>query len=351
MKVYIFGAGASQASQDRTTFEYSHPQKSPLTNELFNPQYKEYIEHGISLDQEECLNEVLHAGSVENWLTGRWSQIDAYPLEEIRHAERTWFGNLTFYMWNMLNNVSSTYPQAPVYSELLLKLKQAQKPFSLISFNYDTLLDRAYQDIFGSTLSRKEKYLDAKFYKPHGSVNWFLKQRPTDIPFGQDRHFDDLSSRMRESAENLYNGASMKMAELEIHDPKSIILKDIESIFSFYRNQGYVYPLMFMPLTQKNYAFVEEFESIMISSAKAQLEKATDIYLIGYSAGDELIHLLLKSVKPHTKLHVVGRSQKSVDDIKLKTIEKNPNLIDGQKNYTSGFPAFVRAYFPFISEG
>lgn len=249
-------------------------------------------------------------------------------------------------MWNLLNSVSKTYPNAQGYSHLLKKLYDEN--FGIVSFNYDTLLDRSYTDVFGNTLSDKSKYFKANFVKLHGSVNWFLRKRPgyVDKNLGSDKHRHDYAYRSNVIAENIYNGPPMSLSQLEIIYPKLKVLDNIESLMNYFSKEGYFYPLLFMPLTGKDYSTVVDFKDQIIIKAIEMLKQATDVYLIGYRATDELIHDLLKNVRPGTKLHVVGRNMESVQDVLERTLKNTPFLVAG-KLYYEGFEDFAIKYqFP-----
>ena len=165
MKIFVFGAGASQAAQNQTTYTEGHSERAPLADDLFNERYQDAYIEGLTFDIQECRDNTKEGG-LENWLTQRWNNIESLNTERARHSERSWFGNINLYIWNLLNKVSQTYPSAQGYTPLLQKLYDTD--FGIISFNYDTLLDQSYQDVFRSTLSHQDKYLDANFVKLHG---------------------------------------------------------------------------------------------------------------------------------------------------------------------------------------
>jgi hypothetical protein len=76
MKVFIFGAGASQASQQSPLgFNVPSP-KAPLVDQLFDPQYGDCASNILPDDEfQEVRLGVQSGGSLEKWLTQRWEQI------------------------------------------------------------------------------------------------------------------------------------------------------------------------------------------------------------------------------------------------------------------------------------
>src|SRR5260370_35432486 len=183
MKIFIFGAGAYKGSQgqvDNPSFV------SPLTDELFDEEYRGYATYGqyeilSKSELSKCANESKKMGSVEQWLTQRWNNISNFSQPRNQKVEKIFFGRVTFYIWQLLQAVSSqTYNSSNAYALLMEKLRISDQPFGLISFNYDTLLDRAVIDVFDETLTSFDDYNNFPFVKPHGSVNWILGKRASD---------------------------------------------------------------------------------------------------------------------------------------------------------------------------
>lgn len=342
MKIFVFGAGASQAAQNQQTYTENHPDRSPLVNELFDVKYQTQIVDGMNFDINEC-REAAARGSLEQWLTERWNAIGQIKTDQKRKAEKSWFGNINLYVWNVLNRVSQTYPAAQGYTPLLKKLYDNDEEYGLISFNYDTLLDQSYEDVYRNSLSSIENYLSANIIKLHGSVNWFLGARTNDRSFPHSRHQGDMSVRIRAIAENMYNGDPIGLDKVEILDPKHSSLGSIATIMNYYINQGYFYPLLFMPLTGKAYETVYDFNDVIIAKAEELFRSADEVFLVGYSATDNLIHGLLKQVKKGTTLHVIGRNPERVRAIANSTLSMNTNLVEGNVNGI-GFVDFVNNY-------
>ena len=177
MKIFIFGAGASLASQG------PNPQSriAPLVDQLFDPRYGDCATDILSdEDFQEARSAAEKAGSLEKWLTQRWERIQSLREDITKTAEKAFFGSICFYIWNLLQKVSTTYSARNGYNLFTRKLKDRDEPFGLISFNYDTLLDRAVTHQFGVPLISLDSYLKVHLIKPHGSVNWLLMKRNND---------------------------------------------------------------------------------------------------------------------------------------------------------------------------
>jgi len=340
MKIFVFGAGASRGAQDQKIFKEGHEQRAPLINELFRPYYLKGLVSGLSLDLPECQEAAKKAGSLEKWLTSKWDSISQIGVEKLRRAEKSWFGNINLYIWNVLNYVSQSYPNAQGYGQFLTKLREKAEDFGLVSFNYDTLMDQAYQDVFQKSLSEGKAYLSEDIVKLHGSINWFLKSREGDDSLPHARHRGDTSVRVRLIAENFYNGGPLEMNKLEVIDPKHSSLKNLDVVMSYF-SSGNFYPLLFMPLVGKMYDTVSGFSNLVLAKAEEMFRKASDIYLIGYSASDSIIHDLVRLAPPKTKLHVVGMG--SAKKIASHVISQNRNLEEGLIS-DRGFQDFINNY-------
>lgn len=133
----------------------------------------------------------------------------------------------------------------------------------------------------------------------------------------------------------------MNMDTLEILDPKHSALSDIVHIMEYFNNAGYFYPLLFMPLTGKDYSIVSDFKDVMVAKVEEMVRQASDIYLIGYRANDDLVHELLDKAPAKTKLHTVGLT--SAHEIASRVLDRHKQLEIGEvKN--KGFSNFVTEY-------
>lgn len=340
MKIFVFGAGASLAAQNPSSYGKGHNQRAPLVDELFNEEYEASMVEGIEFDLPSIRKEVEKIGSVEKWLTVKWEGISSLKTERKKQTERSLFGRLTIYLWNVLNSVSQTYPDAQGYSKLLVKLHKDDEDFSLVSFNYDTLLDRSYQDVFNDSLVRLDDYLSSGLIKLHGSTNWFLGKREEDPKFGHREHGGDRVVRLGHITKRMLNGPPMSMGSLQVLDPGFSGLRNLSSVMDYFSGDNF-YPLMFLPLSGKLYEVVADFSGKITAKAEELFQKATDVFLIGYSANDELIHSLLEKVPNQTLLHIVGKAL--AKDISTRVRSMHFNLKEG-KVFSDGLMSFIDEY-------
>lgn len=335
MKVFIFGAGASRASQTKHVKPY---QVSPLTNELVSPEYFRYANE-IKMPLFELSSYIPNDPkiSLEKLLTERWEQVNKYNTVARRDAAKASFGKFTFYLWRVLQAVSSTYDDDNLYRVFLSKLLSHDTEIAIINFNYDILLDIALQRVFGYEFHNLVDYKKARYVKPHGSINWFLGYKEGIGPKFENETNMDTAVRLNRAALRMYNKPPLDFTTLDIVDPSHRDLEEVDHIIRRFNNQ-YFYPLMFIPLTIKMYSLIDNFEKEIIDTGKNLLSQASEITFVGYRAADEIIKDLFVNVKPNTTLNVV--SLESAPDIMNGVLKWKPDLNKGFVIY-EGFGKYV----------
>lgn len=184
MLLLIFGAGASYDSVPREALPAAPPTeyRPPLANQLLENRHS----FGEVLDLfPQCLPLV-------NPLR-RKAQSTGFALEKelevlLREGEayaprKRQFAAFRFYLQQVLCACGDRWGESSHWStnylELLSRIDQwrsrKSERVAVVTFNYDTLLERAARDALGYELSSIEAYVasdDWKFFKVHGSVNW-----------------------------------------------------------------------------------------------------------------------------------------------------------------------------------
>ena len=345
MRTFIFGAGASLDSQKgHVVHDNAIP---PLTNDLFNPRYGDFAKMvGISEpDMNRYRNEITKHTSLEDWLTSEWEKTKTLTLDSSKQAQFGALGQITFYIWLVLCNVSkwmykNEYQSrdSNAYEELLTRIKVSDSPFGLVNFNYDLLLDYALKDVFKITLHGIDDYLQHSYVKPHGSVNWLLTKRETDSVIDRTHeHNMDTRVRLDTASSLIYKDEQIPMSGLLVKEPDHRDLYTIDDLLRSFESQ-YFYPLIFLPLTLKSYSSISGFEDKIIAKGKSLVEEASEIYLIGYKANDSIIQEMMGGLTRKTRINVVGLS--SVGAIMEKVLTFNSNLVKGEL-YDQGFHHFA----------
>jgi hypothetical protein len=180
MLMVIFGAGASYDSfssrrpADVRTERMNHWSRPPLANELFSdldafrqllntyPRCRPLVarlqpQANGSVSLEERLEQLDSQGGADQERQRQLLSIRYYLRDLIRRCEDSWM--------ELTNGVSN-------YATLLDDIRVGAESV-LVTFNYDTLIERALSDL-GIQIGFMSNYVDSAFplIKLHGSTNW-----------------------------------------------------------------------------------------------------------------------------------------------------------------------------------
>jgi hypothetical protein len=236
------------------------------------------------------------------------------------------------------------------------KLRQPKGGFGFINFNYDVLLDLALAHLFSIYFGSLNDYFSVNYLKPHGSVNWYLYPRQEDSTLDAAWR-DNMDSIMTVASNEMFRReTAIPFDNMNILDPRAIggdgppeFAANIDQVFNRMRQRKmkgekrYFYPLLFIPLTTKLYGLVQGFSDLIVSRGKTMLSGSSDIYMIGYRGADDIIKEMMSDIQPGTKLHVVGASVDSAEEIMGRMLLAQPNLVHGDI-FGKGFEPFAEAY-------
>jgi len=79
----------------------------------------------------------------------------------------------------MFLETSWTWIPENLYRKFITQVVAQDAPFGLITFNYDTFLDQAVQEIPGDDLTQLASCKRASLVKPHGTINRLVPNRGT----------------------------------------------------------------------------------------------------------------------------------------------------------------------------
>jgi hypothetical protein len=344
MKIFIFGAGASLGSQNGRYGQES-VYRAPLMDELFHHRYRkiarDYLLDDTLLDKFEL--EISHREdkSVEKWLSEKWVSLKDIKSEDKKRAEINVFGKIVFYIWNVLRIVSTSYDEGNIYHIFLQRfIDTFDEDIGIIDFNYDTLLDQSYEHVYNiSFKGNLDTYLKRRFIKPHGSINWIMPPRSNDPNVPQR---NDTNLRIRMAMEEYFSGP-ISIESLEVLNPGIEHLRDV-NIAKSWESIGhpFFYPLIFLPLANKDFTNITGFQNKVIERAKNIMMMANEVYLIGYKAEDDIINDLLSVVPFGSQLHVV--SMHDAKKISQRVLNINNNLRRGSI-INGGFSDFSIMHF------
>lgn len=189
MLMVIFGAGASYDSvpdapaphpstlQPERDIQY----RLPVAIHLFlrRPIFDAAIErYSQCVPIVQQLRTMQHGGGFERELELLRAEADVYPRRHVQlHAIRYYLHEI---IWTCTQGLLSDYKSVTNYASLLDRIAhwlatREHEAVRFITFNYDTLLEKAFSDVTGRNLDTLASYVtsqDYRIYKPHGSISW-----------------------------------------------------------------------------------------------------------------------------------------------------------------------------------
>jgi hypothetical protein len=189
-RMFIFGAGASAFCSFNDTQDLINNSvlKPPTGYEIFDGRFDpislKYAGAIASIPDFEAMER-----DIEGCLEDDWSFIrNSYsPHITARHL------NIQFYLQNLFSQISEEVTQkyfrynlyARLANKLLNAISGGNEQVSIVSFNYDTILDTFLERAMQVKFSKMSDYIDSKrnnilLLKPHGSSNWgwpFMMER------------------------------------------------------------------------------------------------------------------------------------------------------------------------------
>ena len=136
---------------------------------------------------------------------------------------------------------------------------------------------------------------------------------------------------------------SIPIGQLEVLDPTLEQLRH-ENIAVVWEQLGrpYFYPLVFLPLAQKDLSHINNFYEKVIDRAQKMFMEAEEIYVIGYRAQDMIIRELFRFALKGTPIHVVSNTQAMSISTGIRGWATN--LSEGSI-INDGFAAFNASHF------
>ena len=214
---------------------------------------------------------------------------------------------------------------APLIGEIL-RLNKTKEPVSLVTFNYDLLLDHALES-FGYHPQAPEDQFKAhetlKLFKPHGSVDWARTVRlPADVRINR-RGLIEQADTIKLTNEFIRAGNPLSADS----DPSGRTL----------------FPVIAIPLqnkTEENFACPPSH----LTHLKERLPNVTKILIIGWQAKEaHFLELLRAKLTNLTHLMVVGRDATDADSTLMYFLQQIGRTPSPLFRYTGrgGFTDFV----------
>jgi hypothetical protein len=298
MKLVIFGAGASyDCLHQLNNPAYDNSYRPPLNTELFG-QRKSIIEIlKIYPGAESFRSEIFLAKDIEEFFQEKWEFIENNRSLELMAK----IVNTQYYLQHLFHVVSKNFCEEGLsnYEAIVNKAYEysieSKEEVCFISFNYDILLEKAFEKLYHTRFNNIESYIKypLKLIKPHGSCNWYSKFKQ---PIQTNASRTDIANHLYQS----------KLSLLDIQ-------KNLEKEYTILEDPGF--------RTQSGgvYGFVEHFPRILIPLKSKDefilpknhldclthhLNKVTEILIVGWKGSEEHFKNLLKRTIGDRKIEI-----------------------------------------------
>lgn len=174
----IFGAGASYDSfSSAPPGPWGQPggrqnfsARPPLANELFQ-DFPAFRDHLLKYPQCRPLIPLLQSAPDVEEVLGNWqADADAVRLRQL--------AAIRYYLRDLIYDCESRWKDVTRgvlnYGTVLDQIRKKEPEVALVTFNYDTLIERAMSDV-GVNVGSMDAYLadrQFKLFKLHGSIDW-----------------------------------------------------------------------------------------------------------------------------------------------------------------------------------
>lgn len=147
---------------------------------------------------------------------------------------------------------------------------------------------------------------------------------------------------MSEASSRIFNGAPLNFRDIQVLYPDDPELANVRDMSEGRFNRQYFYPIILLPLTVKQYSFLRGFNDMIISEGKRMLSRATEIYLVGYRAADDIIKEMFQDVQSNVILHVVSLADS--EEIMNRVLDWYPSKLKKGQIFSDGFRDFINKY-------
>ena len=329
-RLFVFGAGASAycslVKTDEKDFERSG---LPMGDEIFSKDFcvssfYEGLQSVLPIFEAKSLD-------VESFLQLYYNKIrDTYDVVSLRNLI-----NIQICVQETIRRINkdiqlsleryNAYSMFVSYLRYLLQNEQNQR-ISIVSFNYDTLLEKCIKDGFLIDYNNIENYVSPNYqiqlYKPHGSINWgwvaknlpsHIQSQDDFIQYLYDELFDLDTLYFEILGDTKHNIKSHSWGlECENHQVGRYTI-NMDAI-SVIKNNEIYYPSILPPYKDKD-DFIMPYSQQY--AMKKDIKSVEELYLIGWKGSEKLFLKYLKENKNIRKLVIVDPKAEAV----LKNIE------------------------------
>jgi hypothetical protein len=337
MLMIIFGAGASYDSSSEnptpdSVLDSSDPlaiakdelylERMPLAKQLFQNRpiftaaRRTFVEctsimndlTGKDVPVEEMLQTFKDQAAINSRRHTQLAAIRFYLRQIIQQTQVQWLAKV-----HEVHNYKSLFDQI----ENWRAERKDQSDVCIVTFNYDTLIEHGLIDV-GLNISEIGHYVGVhpyKFFKLHGSINWWREVR------GGAANFDQVIS----CANDLQLGSSIVYRNYN-EDKRPLM-----------HLQGLWFPAIAIPVSAKTvFECPAEHQAVL----KTMLPQIDKILTVGWRGAEVPFVELLRDHLPSNVRGLVVSAGKDDTDETVNRLNKVG--ISGIKRYESGFTSFVK---------
>jgi hypothetical protein len=339
--IYIIGAGASanSISMNGPIGKFKEDKfRPPLGNDLFHDNFDSFILKytGVRNFARRFTRAGTQQKTIEQLFEEEWLEIRNKPAMNL-HIEHI---QVQFYLSELFNRISEkmkeNYFKWDLFGHLAENLKanaNRENATCIISFNYDTLIDNALQDVFHFEYNEMSDYINNKnkiiLIKPHGSANWGWPFKFNQTPL---QHQLNFISELQKNGYSMYRLMHEMLNQHHLNHqswnldhnnepnyvPRYTINRD--GIQLIKNNNPYM-PALLMPFKDKDEFIMPSHHQIKMEAAMASAE---EIVIIGWKGGE--FHFNQKLNKKISQLKKITLVDPKPRDVFLNLAQSLPIL-------------------------
>jgi hypothetical protein len=306
MLMVIFGAGASHDSSPTNPSGHPGGNRPPLANSLFEDRKEFRGPRSAFPHIQSLIPQLMPHGdrSVEQTLQRYTDQAPGDPLRKQQLLAIRYYLQLIFRV--IVPDWLGEIGDFTNYDALLEQIRHHRKgsePVCLVTFNYDTLLERALNKQFKMTFEVLDDYIrcpDYKVFKLHGSQNWGkrVESAPTMLfQQNQDPH---------------------RRPDLMIEHVERIGVSKVFEIYDTVERSGRfsgppLYPAVAIPVATKTDSTFECPVNHLGQLAEL-LPRVTKLLTIGWRGQEQHFLGMLKKLKQEVEITAVAHSVQAAEE-------------------------------------
>jgi hypothetical protein len=301
--------------------------RPPLGTELFSSRFDETIKKypGLKMIIPKFESQ---GNDIEAILENDWNDLMKKNDKELaaQHIQ------LQFFLQEIFSMISEEYTEntfryslPTIFADKLFRNPDPECKPVIVSFNYDTILDRAIEKLLRLTFDQTDKYVSQGeetsflYFKPHGSWNWGWEFDNTaiikagkDIPGWLYKNSVTPASIYYEMlGNNMITGSSF--GNERYHNPDSIgkITPNRDKIKVVESGKKY-FPALLLPYRDKDEFVMPYYHQILLDQIIPHIE---ELVLIGWKGNEKLFNSKLKkSGNKIKKITIANPNTKEVTD-------------------------------------